>query len=205
MTYNSNIERQKHAGASKEEKARHNGVETSRWGNDCPRIAVPEGWQDHQHTQQLIRKYLNNDFVLYNIASREAIFFVTEEEILLCQSAIKDVAPNQHVRLYQYVNKTCLGWCLDINIRENDDNTEVPADGRIDRCDGRVKDSFIDRVFFLKCDADRRNVILGYEKEKQITVNRSVIENVFLHCKAGEVGGLTDYGWIDLLKRRGEI
>ena len=205
MKRNSNIERQMYADATKQEKASHNGVDTSRWGNDCPRIKVPEGWQDHQYTQQLIRKYLNNDFVCYNIASREAIFFVTEEEIHLCQSAISDVAPNQQVKLYQYVNMTSLGWCLDIQIRDNDDKSEVSDDGRIDRCDGRVNGSFIGRVYFLKCDAERKKVILGYKKEKQVTVDKSVVENVFLHSKSGEVGGLTDYGWIYWLKRKGKI
>lgn len=78
--YNSNIERQNHANATKEEKARHNGVDTSRWGNDAPRIAVPEGWEDHQHTQQLIRKYLRNDDVLFDIEKRTLTILVTQEE-----------------------------------------------------------------------------------------------------------------------------
>lgn len=78
--YNSNIERQNHANATKEEKARHNGVDTSRWGNDAPRIAVPEGWQDHQYTQQLIRKYLHNDDVSFDIEKRTLTIFVTREE-----------------------------------------------------------------------------------------------------------------------------
>jgi len=44
MNYNSNIERQNYATATKEEKARHNGVDTSRWGNTIPRIEnIPEG------------------------------------------------------------------------------------------------------------------------------------------------------------------
>jgi hypothetical protein len=121
MTYNSNIERQKHAGASKEEKARHNGVDTSRWGNDCPRIAVPEGWQDHQHTQQLIRKYIGNDFAVLNFKKRQLVVFLTDEE----RKAICPVEDKVAVSKYLYINETALGLCLEVRVRELNDRSGI--------------------------------------------------------------------------------
>lgn len=57
-----------------------NEVDTSRWGNNIPRIEIPEGWQDHQNTQQLIRKYLCNDDIQFDIEKRLLTIFVTQEE-----------------------------------------------------------------------------------------------------------------------------
>ena len=121
MKYNSNIERQKHAGASKEEKARHNGVDTSRWGNDCPRIAVPEGWQDHQHTQQLIRKYIGNDFAVLNFKKRQLVVFLTDEE----RKAICPTDDKVAVNKYLYINETFLGLCLEVRVREINDRSGI--------------------------------------------------------------------------------
>lgn len=127
MTYNSNIERQKHAGASKEEKARHNGVDTSHWGNDCPRIAVPEGWEDHQHTQQLIRKYLDNSFAAFNFKSKRLMLFLTEEE----QQALNNWLENGHwvVRKHICINNTFKGLCLEVRVRKPDEEWDDNKDG----------------------------------------------------------------------------
>lgn len=118
--YNSNIERQKYAGASKEEKARHNGVDTSRWGNDCPRVEVPDGWEDHQHTQQLIRKYLDNSFASYDFSKMRLTLSLTKDE----QQALHNWIENGHcvVRKRIYINRTFKGWCIEVRIRKPEDD-----------------------------------------------------------------------------------
>ena len=121
MKYNSNIERQKYAGASKEEKARHNGVDTSRWGNDCHRIAVPEGWEDHQHTQQLIRKYISNKFVVLDFKKKQLVVFLTEEDRKVVCPVDNKVAVNK----YLYVNQTYLGLCLEVRVRKLNDRSGI--------------------------------------------------------------------------------
>lgn len=116
MKTSSNIERKQFEFATKEEKARHNGVDTSRWGNDCPRIAVPNGWEDHQHTQQLIRRYLDNSFSSYDFGKRRLTLFLTEDE----QQALCDWLENGHwvVRKYIFINQTARGLCLEVRIRK---------------------------------------------------------------------------------------
>ena len=118
--YNSNIERQKYAGASKEEKARHNGVDTSRWGNDCPRIEVPDGWEDYQYTQQLIRKYLNNSFASYDFSKMRLTLSLTKDE----QQALHNWIENGHwvVRKRIYINRTFKGWCIEVRIRKPEED-----------------------------------------------------------------------------------
>ena len=126
MEYNSNIERQKYASASKEEKARHNGVDTSRWCNDCPRIAVPEGWEDHQHTQQLIRKYLDNSFAAYDFGRRRLVLWLTEDE----QKALHNWLKNGWwvVRKRIFINQTAR-LCLEVRVRKPDEEWDDNKDG----------------------------------------------------------------------------
>lgn len=119
MKRNSNIERQMYADATKQEKAGHNGVDTSRWGNDCPRIAVPEGWEDHQYTQQLIRKYLDNSFAAFDFKKKRLTLFLTEEE----KQALRDWLEKccWVVRKRIFINQTALGLCLEVRIRKPDE------------------------------------------------------------------------------------
>ena len=45
---------------TKKEMAAHNGVDVRFWGNKLPKLEnIPEGWDDHMHTQQLCRKSLD--------------------------------------------------------------------------------------------------------------------------------------------------
>lgn len=135
MKYNSNIERQLHAGASKEEKARHNGVDTSRWGNDCPRIAVPAGWEDHQHTQQLIRKYITNDFAMLNFKNKQLIVILTDEEreAVSCYDYNMENGVWKSIRKYLYLNQTALGLCIEVRIRKDEDREPMPEKGMVGR------------------------------------------------------------------------
>lgn len=172
--YNSNIERQNHANATKEEKARHNGVDTSRWGNDAPRIAVPEGWQDHQHTQQLIRKYLTNDAATYIFNNRSILLFLTEEEE-------KALYREDGVNKFLYIYQTCLGLCLDIRLRKLNDYDGIDDNGKM-KVNGGAYDvcgnSFVSSVKILTCTDDRQSVIL-----KNMTVERTKIESLAISDK----------------------
>lgn len=150
MKYNSNIERQRHAGASKKEKARHNGVDTSRWGNDCPRIEVPDGWQDHQYTQQLIRKYLDNSFATYDFKRRRLVLWLTEDE----KKALRDLLDNGCwvVRKRVFINQTALGLCLEVRVRKPDEEWDDDDKGLFTDYNGgiwRVNSSIFSEVEIL--------------------------------------------------------
>lgn len=168
---NSNIERQKHADASKEAKARHNGVDTSKWGNDTPRIEVPEGWQDHQYTQQLVRKYFANSFVYYDFTKRLAILYLTEEEIQVLRS-------EERVNKHLFINQTCLGICLDVHIRKSFfDHSDLPEKGEmvVNGCSYDVKNfPFISSVSIQICTPDHKGVLLS----EDLTVSRAAIEEL---------------------------
>lgn len=117
MKTDTNIERKNYDTATKQEKASHNGVDTSRWGNDAPRIAVPEGWQDHQHTQQLIRKYLKNDDVHFDIEKRRLTIFVSQEEwntmfSVPSYSSYITTSGNKYAEEVEFKNdgKFCVNW-----------------------------------------------------------------------------------------------
>lgn len=155
------------ANYTKEEKARHNGVDTSLWDNDCPRIQVPEGWQDHQHTQQIVRKYLNNDFCFYIFHNRSVIIYLTEEERKVLFSDVPGAWT------YLFISHTCLGTCLDIKIRKMNDY-EGRTEGLMKVNGGSFDvccDTYISTVKFLTCTDDHKSVILDNS-----TVERSVIE-----------------------------
>lgn len=176
MTYNSNIERQKHAGASKEEKARHNGVDTSRWGNDCPRIAVPEGWQDHQYTQQLIRKYLDNSFASYDFKRRRLVLWLTEDE----QEALHDLLDNGCwvVRKRVFINQTALGLCLEVRVRKPDEEWDDDNKGLFTDYNGgiwRVNSSIFSEVEILT--------------REEVSVQTKVVDvkDYILRCNSVEV------------------
>lgn len=172
--YNSNIERQKHANATKEEKARHNGVDTSRWNNDCPRIAVPEGWQDHQGTQQIVRKYFTNNIATYMFANRCILLYLTAEEQ-------KALAHEDGINKFPYIDQTCLGLCLDVRLRKLNDYDGIDDNGRM-QLNGAAYDvmgnSFVSSVKVLTCTDDRQNVVLN-----SMTVERSKIETLALKDK----------------------
>lgn len=167
--YNSNIERQNHANATKEEKARHNGVDTSRWNNDCPRIAVPEGWQDHQGTQQIVRKYLTNDVATYLFFNRCVLLFLTADEQ-------KALAHENGLNKFLYINQNCLGLCLDVRLRKLNDYDGIDDNGKM-KANGAAYDvcgnSFVSSVKILTCTEDRQSVIL-----KNMTVERKEIETL---------------------------
>lgn len=127
MKYGSNIERQLHAGASKEEKARHNGVDTSRWGNDCPRIAVPDGWEDHQHTQQLVRKYLDNSFVYYDFAMSRLTLSLTKEEHKVLHNWLEN--GRWVVRKHICINRTFKGLCIEVRVRKPEEEWDDDKNG----------------------------------------------------------------------------
>lgn len=167
--FNSNIERQNHANATKEEKARHNGVNTSRWNNDCPRIAVPEGWQDHQGTQQLIRKYLTNDVATYIFANRCILLFLTVDEQ-------KAISHENGINKFPYINQTFLGLCIDIRLRKLNDYEGIDDNGKMS-VNGAAYDvngnAFASSVKILTCTDDRQTVILQH-----MTIERAKIEEL---------------------------
>lgn len=119
-----NIERENYETATKEEKARHNGVDTSRWGNDNPRIAVPEGMEDHQHTQQLVRLYLNNDNSFYIFSGNKVLVFLTEKE--LQTSKVDEVIDGWYVSTYLRVGMTFKGLCLNWHVRKIGIYDDIP-------------------------------------------------------------------------------
>lgn len=127
MRHNSNIERQRFENSTKEEKARHNGVDTSLWGNDCPRINVPDGWEDHQHTQQLIRKYLDNSFASFDFRSNRLTLLLTEEE----RQALRPWIENGRLIVDKriYINNTFKGLCLEVRVRKSYKEWEDDKDG----------------------------------------------------------------------------
>ena len=172
--YNSNIDRQNHANATKEEKARHNGVDTSRWNNDCPRIAVPEGWQDHQGTQQIVRKYLTNDVATYLFNNRCILLFLTADE----QNVL---AYEDGLHKFPYINQTCLGLCLDVRLRKLNDYDGLDDNGKM-KVNGAAFDvcgnSFVSSVRILTCTEDRQSVIL-----QNMTVERKEIETLAISDK----------------------
>ena len=68
---------------TKKEMAAHNGVDTRFWGNKLPKLEnIPEGWDDHMHTQQLCRKPLDLSTlkVEYRNGFLVCYFDVSEEE-----------------------------------------------------------------------------------------------------------------------------
>lgn len=169
-----NIQREQYANATKEEKARHNGVDTSMWGNDCPRMEVPEGWQDHQHTQQLIRKYLTNDIAFYDFQHRLVILYLTEEEEKMIMQPVDGASK------YFFIDQTCLGTCLDVRLRKIGDY-EGREEGRMIVNGGSydvARNSFISAVKILNCTDDRKTVVLPNS-----TVERSVIEAMAIQDK----------------------
>ena len=194
-----NEERQLYENATKKQKAQHNGVDVSRWDNTCPRIAVPEGWEDHQHTQQLIRKYMNNDFIFLNIATGEALVYVTQREAELCRNGIEHTDQGW-VHIYQYINETFKGFCLEIHPREFSDSSEIKEEGRI-RSDGSVRNSFIKRVYFMK--TNKKGEVIFLKNDEQFSIKKSIVEKIFIKNKSETFCGLSDYGWRDLLKREG--
>lgn len=165
MKYNSNIERQLHAGASKEEKARHNGVDTSRWGNDCPRIEVPDGWEDHQHTQQLIRRYLDNSFASYDFGRRRLVLWLTKDE----QKALHNWLKNGWlvVRKRVFINQTARGLCLEVRVRKPDEEWDDDDKGLFTDYNGsiwRVNSSIFNEVKILtREEVSMKTKVLGME------------------------------------------
>ena len=174
--YNSNIERQKYAGASKEEKARHNGVDTSRWGNDCPRIEVPDGWEDHQYTQQLIRKYLNNSFASYDFSKMRLTLSLTKDE----QQALHNWIENGHfvVDKYIFINKTFKGLCLEVRIRKPDDEEIVGEKGQFVDYNGGI--------YRVNSDVFREVEIFTREETSLETKVIKIKEN-YLRCNSFDV------------------
>ena len=136
MKRNSNIDRQRFENATKEEKARHNGVDTSRWGNDCPRIAVPDGWEDHQHTQQLIRKYLDNSFASFDFKNKRLTLLLTEDE----QKALHNWLENGRWIVHKHIciNDTFKGLCLEVRIRKPDEKWDDDEHGLLYDYNGGV-------------------------------------------------------------------
>lgn len=65
------------------EMATHNGVDVRFWGNKLPKLEkIPQGWDDHMHTQQLCRKSL--DLSTIKVEYRNGILvcylYVSEED-----------------------------------------------------------------------------------------------------------------------------
>lgn len=167
---NQNIERKNYESATKEEKARHNGVDTSRWGNNCPRIAVPEGFEDHQYTQQLVRLYLNNDNSFYIFNGNKVLVFLTEKEWI---PAVINTDEGE-LRIYRRVAMTFCGLCLNFHIRKSYLD-EVPEEGYIDPGDGRVNFGMIKEMAFYECSDDRKKIILGKTQiDRQEFINQCI-------------------------------
>lgn len=157
-----NIERENYETATKEEKARHNGVDTSRWGNDCPRIAVPEGLEDHQFTQQLVRLYLNNENSFYIFSGNKVLVFLTEKEYL--PYFVDAVNVGGRVTTHLRVGMTFCGVCLNWHIRKEYKNeVPVPEEGYIDPGSSSVKNfnGLIKELEIYRCSDDRKNVIFN--------------------------------------------
>lgn len=174
-----NIERENYETATKEEKARHNGVDTSRWGNDTPRIAVPEGMEDHQHTQQLVRLYLNNDNSFYIFSGNKVLVFLTEKE--LQTSKVDEVIDGWYVSTYLRVGMTFKGLCLNWHVRKIGIYDDIPEEGYIDPGSSSVKNfnSLIKELEIYRCSDDRKNVIFydGGIADRQEFIETCVKQN----------------------------
>lgn len=93
---------------NQKEMAAHNGVDVSYWGNNPAKIQVPQGWEDHQHTQQLIRKYLTDDKILFSIEQKKLEITISEEEFSI-------LSPRGHRAEFCNlgVRATAQGFCLE--------------------------------------------------------------------------------------------